>query len=222
MSSGALFKLVDLGYCQAVMLEPWNAARGRFFVGYRTRHGFSAMLGNGVVDEFRTISGPVFVSSTAMLGGVYDAGMLLAESRDPEAPIDSGWPPLVIGIDAATDKPIDGWQEGFLTALCNQASDGTVPWQSRRDHAVVGENSVDVLRCIIDKRPVATFIVTDAPLLPAQLERLADLDDAPVSIAVSTGNRLPYVDENQLHEAVAVSEARLRQLTDLLATRLRA
>jgi hypothetical protein len=97
MNKPSLFRMLDLPWCQAFLLENWNAAPGRFFVGYQVSGNFSALLGHGVVDEFRTISGPLLLAPADSIGGIYDAGMRLADARDVEAPIDQGWPPLTIG-----------------------------------------------------------------------------------------------------------------------------
>jgi L-aminopeptidase/D-esterase-like protein len=221
MTSAGLLRLVELSYCQVVMLEPWDAARGRFFVGYRTRHGFSSLLGNGVVDEFRTISGPILVAPTSLLGGIYDAGLRLAENRDVEAPIDSGWPPLTVGVDIPAPRLETGWAEQLLAAIREQRSRASAPWQTHRDSVAVDGESADLLQCRLAGQAAATLIVTDAPLLPAQLERLADLDNAPVTVVVSTGNRLPYVEAGELHNVDIASEARLLRLAQAIGQRLR-
>ena len=221
MSGTALFQTVELPYCQLVMPEIWNAPRGRFFVAYRARHGFTSIAGNGVVDEFRTISGPVLLTPSALLGGIYDAGMLLAEERHVEAPIDTGWPPLTIGLDAPAPAMNADWRQEFIEAAQAQQSRGNVPWESTRRNVAVDALSIDVLQCSIGGNPAATVIASDAPLLPAQLTRLADQDDAPISVAVSTGNRLPYVEGGELHSVEVVPESRLAELTSGLRELLR-
>lgn len=221
MASAELFDTVDLLYCQAVMLEEWNPARGRFFVAYRARHGFTSLIGNGVVDEFRTVSGPILLAPAEILGGVYDVGMLLAELRDVDAPIDTGWPPLTIGIDAPAPALEADWREELLKAMQDQRSRGSAPWSSNRLRGDVAGHALDILRSSLAGETVATVIVTDAALLPSQLQRLTDVDDAAISIAVSKGNRLPYVEEGEFHKVYAVSEARLKELESGLKQLLR-
>lgn len=211
-----LFRTVALDYCQAVMFEQWNPPRGRFYVAYRTRHGFTSLLGHGVVDEFRTISGPVLLAPSALLGGIYDAGMRLADARDVEAPLDMGWPPLTIGIDVKNEAPGAGWQQDMITAMQQQAGRGTTPWNSLRRRGAAGDYSIDVLLCSLEDERAATVIVTDAPMLPQQLERLADVDNAPITVAVSKGNRLPYVEAGQLHEVDVVPDGGVKQAADTL------
>ena len=214
MTDVALIRVVDLPFCQALMLERWDAPPGRFFVGYRTRHGFAALLGDGVVNEFRTISGPILLSPTTLLGGVYDAGMRLADARDIDAPIDQGWPPLTVGVDVVAPPRPDNWMSQFLDAMRTEAGEGPPPWEYSLTNTRAEHDSLSGFRCHANGRVAATIIVTDAPLLPQQQEQLADVDDAPITIAVSTGNRLPRITANELQTIAAVSERRLAVLSD--------
>ena len=94
------------------------------------------------------------------------------------------------------------------------AIDGSPPWKYSLANSRAGNDSLSGFRCHADERLAATIIVTDAPLLPQQLERLADVDDAPVTLAISTGNRLPRTAANELQTTNAVSERRLAVLAD--------
>jgi len=220
MSKPTLFRMIDLPWCQALMLENWNAAPGRFFVGYRTSGNFSALLGQGVVDEFRTISGPLLLAPADSIGGVYDAGMKLADARDVEAPIDQGWPPLTIGIDTRTPARPDDWQEQLLSALKTEQSIGRPPWSNEFSSARANSYLVESTRCVNDGDIAANILVTDAPMLPIQLERLADVGNADVSVAVSVGNRLPRVSGAEMHQIDAVSEAQLDAIIRAVAPTL--
>jgi len=209
MSQPTLFRTVNLPYCQALMLEQWDAAPGRFFVAYRASGSFSSLLGHGVVDEFRTISGPILLSPSASIGGIYDAGMRLADARDPEAPIDQGWPPLTIGIDAAApDRPED-WQDQFLNALKTEKSIGTPPWDNDFSSVQINEFQLDSAVCANEKGAAVRIFVTDAPTLPIQLERLAEVGDSQLTVAVSVGNRLPRVKNGDLQQVNVLSESQL-------------
>jgi hypothetical protein len=213
MAERPLFNVVELPYCQALMLEHWNADPGRFFVGYRTRRGFHGLLGHGVVDEFRTISGPVLLAPTSILGGIYDAGMQLADARDIAAEMDQGWPPMTVGIDVTAPLRADNWVAEFLSAIQQEKNIGEAPWKHTM-RAAGGEFNLQIMQCSVGELPVATVIVTDAPMLPQQLERLADFDSAAITIAVSVGNRLPRVSANEFHQVDVISE---QQLTSMLA-----
>lgn len=217
MHSGALLRVVTTPYCQAVMLESWDAPPGRFFVDYRARHGYTAVIGNGVIDEFRTISGPILIAPAKIIGGVYDAGMLLADERDVELPIDQGWPPLTIGVAVAAPAMQDGWEAGLLAVMQGaHNSDEFGLWQSRLRATGDDKVKVEVLQCALGGRPVATVIVTNASLLPQQLGCLVDTDDADMTVAVATGNRLPRVAGGEMHAVDVVGESTLRSITQQL------
>lgn len=212
MNKPALIQVVQTQHCQALMFEAWDADPGRFFAAYRSRHGFNALLGNGVVDEFRTISGPILIAPSAILGGVYDVGLRLADARDLEAPIDQGWPPLTVGINVTAPEKPDDWKERLLHAIQQQESDGSVTWSNETHAEQSGDYHLQVLACRIAEGQAVTVIATDAPMLPQQLERLADIDTAPLTIAVSVGNRLPRVAADVFQQVDVISEEQLRTL----------
>lgn len=213
MDKQPLFHLVSTSFCQALMLEEWDAVPGRFYVAYKSRGDFARLLGHGVVDEFRTISGPVLLSPATIMGGIYDSGMQLADARDAEAPIDQGWPPLTIGMEVeAPERPPD-WQEQFLRAIQQMESTGTAPWDFRTDTLTVGGFQVSALRCSVRDQSAASIFATNAHMLPQQLARLADVGRSGISVAISTGNRLPRIANGALHQVTAISE---RQLDDIM------
>lgn len=217
MNSGDLMRIVTTPYCQVVMLEDWDAPPGRFFVDYRSRHGLTTVIGNGVIEEFRTLSGPILLSPAKIIGGVYDAGMLLADERDVEAPIDQGWPPLTIGVDVDAPVMQAGWKDELIDALQSGTNVGEFGlWGSRLREISVDQIKVNILQCTLAGRAVATIIVTDAGLLPQQLGRLADTDTAAFTVAVATGNRMARVQNGELHVADVVSESTLHSITDSL------
>jgi len=206
MGKESLVQLVDLPFCQAMMLEQWDAAPGRFFAAYRARHGFTCLLGNGVVDEYRTISAPILLAPAAIVGGIYDAGMRLADLRDVEAPIDQGWPPLTIGIDVKAPDRNEQWRDDMRSALQSGSGKGSPPWENKRRSSAADQYKIQSVKCVLGGRTVACIIVTDAPMLPEQLDRLADTGDSPITVAVSVGNRLPRVQNGEWHEVDVISE----------------
>ena len=190
-----MFKRIETPYCLAVMTEAWNAPPGRYFLAYRSRHGYRALIGNGVVDEFRTTSAPLFVCPTALLGKIYDAGMALADRRDVEAPLDLGWPPLCMGLDGIDVELPESWRDEFLDTLTGSREGSAVSWPVKAGSAAVGDYEVEVLTCGGDGPADRVRIVgTTAPLLPGQLERLADTDDSALTVAIATGNRVVRAD----------------------------
>jgi len=208
----SLLRHIDLPFCQALMFEEWDAPPGRFFLAYHAQGNFSKMLGQGVIDEFRTISGPILLSPASIIGGIYDVGMLLADERDVEAPIDQGWPPLTIGIEAPSVDRSDNWHAELLDAMKSQKSVGAPPWRSKTKAGKAGVFKLETFSCETNAGTVARFYACDAPMLPQQLQRLADIGDAPITVAVSTGNRLPRVSDGILHDVDAVSESQLAEI----------
>lgn len=208
----SLLRPVDLPFCQVLMFEEWDAPPGRFFLAYRARGSFSKLLGQGVIDEFRTISGPILISPAATIGGIYDAGMLLADERDVEAPIDQGWPPLTIGIDTPAIKRSKNWQAELLAAMKSRKSTAAPPWNNSAKTGKAGDFRLESFCCATSAGIAMQLFVCDAPMLPQQLQRLADLGEAPFTAAVSTGNRLPRVSDGILHDVAAVSEDQLAKI----------
>lgn len=123
---------------------------GRWFAALVTTWPPRPLLGRAVIDEFGTLSSPVYLVAPDRVGVVYDAALADAFSRDPDLPIDAGWPPLVIGVRPESDDlPIPKRGSG-------QTSSNPVQFSSQ------SEVRGDVL-----------VLATDAPLLPRQLRRLA-------------------------------------------------
>lgn len=209
-----MFRRVELNYCQALFLEPWNASPGRFFVAYKSRHGFRGLIGNGVVDEFHTISAPLFITPNALLGKIYDTGMALADRRDIEAPLDLGWPPLCIGLDIEVAPLPDDWQAALLDVLMDVAPGQAASWPSTGAVKSVDDYEIEYVRCGgPDPASQITVLGTTAPLLPGQLERLADVDSSGLTVAVATGNRIVRSKNDEPQRVESVSETLLDTLT---------
>lgn len=216
-----MFKRIETPYCLAVMTEAWNAPPGRYFLAYRSRHGYRALIGNGVVDEFRTTSAPLFVCPTALLGKIYDAGMALADRRDVEAPLDLGWPPLCMGLDGIDVELPESWRDEFLDTLTGSREGSAVSWPVKAGSAAVGDYEVEVLTCGGDGPADRVRIVgTTAPLLPGQLERLADTDDSALTVAIATGNRVVRADNAKPQTIQAATEKTLSELVAAARTLL--
>ncbi len=210
-----MFRRVGTNYCLALMLEPWNAPAGRFFVAYKGRHGFRALIGNGVADEFRTISAPLFITPTPLLGKIYDSGMALADRRDVEAPLDLGWPPLCMGLDIASPALADNWQPELLDVLTDSKPGQAPAWPVAGSSKAVSGYEIEFVRCGGPQlSSQVTVLGTTAPLLPGQLERLADIDNSGLTVAVATGNRLLRSQNDQAQHIDVVSETVLERLVE--------
>src|SRR5437867_3451671 len=95
----ALLDYFELPFCKMLMREAWNAPAHRYFIAYSARQNFRNVLGLPVIDEFATISSPIFFAAPPMLGKIYNVGITLGHKRSPDMDIDTGWPPLCIGIE---------------------------------------------------------------------------------------------------------------------------
>ncbi len=196
-----MFTLVELPFCKVLMVEAWNAPVGRYFIAYRALDNFSAAIGLPVIDEFGTFSSPIYFCPTPLIGKIYNAGITLGHNRDPEMGIDLGWPPLVIGNDAQLPELPENWENDLLIAVKKaevQRGGGAEEYQLKK---LKVENT--------------EVYVTDAPLLPKQLKRLAQQSDASFSIALSIGNRLISQKNSAPLSVEVASEASLSQILAL-------
>ncbi len=173
--------------CVAVVPVGLEAGSGRWFGAWSSSGRGAQLLGQGVLDEFGTFSSPVLLCHPSNLGRIYDLGLTLAHRRDPELPIDSGWPPLCLGTASLQpDLPSD-WRERLLEALAGASPDVSLLETaglslSRR---AIGPWQLEGLSA-----GAVVVVATDAPLLPRQLRQLAAAVTRNLSLAVATGNRL--------------------------------
>ncbi len=164
------------------MLEPWNAPAGRYFISYRSLADFRSVIGLPVIDEFATFSSPIFFCPRSLLGKIYNAGLSLAHKRDPEMGIDLGWPPLVVGYDGPVAELPTQWEQQLLEAIQKAGEKG-----SRGEGDAMQIDDYEIRRLRIGESEI---FVTNVPLLPKQLRRVAQISNAPFSLAFSTANRL--------------------------------
>jgi len=201
-----MFTLIETPYCKVLMIEAWNAPRGRYFIAYRALNNFRSVLGLPVIDEFATFSSPIFFCPTLILGKIYNVGISLGHKRDPEMGIDLGWPPLVIGYEATAPELKDQWEQQLLEEIQKAGEQGS---GGAGEQKTIGEYEVRVL-----KVGECEIFGTDAPLLPKQLRRIAQLSNAPFSIAFSTGNRLTAQKKAQPLVVQAAAEGVLDKILD--------
>ncbi|HSE42618.1 MAG TPA: hypothetical protein VLH08_17755 [Acidobacteriota bacterium] len=193
-----MFTLVDLPYCKVILVESWNAPAGRYFVAYNAADNYRFAIGLPVIDEFATFSSPIYFCPTPFLGKIYNAGITLGHNRDPEMGIDLGWPPLVVGYDAhAVELPVN-WEQELLMAI-------------KKAEVQMGGGAEEYQLKKLKVETIEVF-VTNAPLLPKQLKRIAQKSNAPFSIAISTGNRLTGQQNSTPLTVNALSEQQLSQI----------
>ena len=213
----SLLEPVRLPFCDVLMTEDWDAPPGRRFAAFRARHGFRWMLGHVVLEEFGTISSPIFLAPRPLLGKIYDAGISLGHRRDREMSVDLGWPPLCIGVEGEAPELPDAWQAQVLDAITSGVSTAGIPSLSVQRRGA-GADALEVLRFPAAERAGSVCIVAcSAPLLPQQLGRLCDLDDSGLTLAFATGNRVTRQQNASAQRLTATSESRLNALVDALA-----
>lgn len=203
-----MFTLIETPYCKVLMIELWNAPAGRYFISYRASQDFSSVLGLPVIDEFSTFSSPIFFCPTAILGKIYNAGISLGHKRDPEMGIDLGWPPLVIGYEAPAPELNESWEQQLLDEIMKAGEKG-----GKDAGEIITIEDYEVRKLEIGECEV---FATNAPLLPKQLQRIAQLSNSRFSIAFSTGNRLTAQKNAQPLVVQAASEAVLARIVDAL------
>jgi hypothetical protein len=190
------------------MIEAWNASRGRYFIAYRALNNFRSVLGLPVIDEFATFSSPIFFCPTPIIGKIYNAGISLGHKRDPEMGIDLGWPPVVVGYDAPAPELKESWEQELLAEIMEAGEKG-----GKGEGEMVTVEEYEIRRLTIQE---CEIFATNAPLLPKQLQRIAQLSNSPFSIAISTGNRLTAQKNSQPLVVQAVSEAALGRILNAL------
>ena len=177
-----LLRVASLPYCTVVVPEPLDSGRGRLFAGYHARAGARWLLGQGVLDEFGTLSSPIWIAPADLIGSMYDFGIAFGFELDPELPIDGGWPPVCIGLDQPAPPLPPDW-EGELAAAIRAA--GPRPPGGGLERLRIDGYRLDRFRI-----GEAAVLETDAPLLPHQLRRLAEASAAACALAVSTAQRV--------------------------------
>ena len=206
-----LLDLIAVGNCRILRWEAWNAPAGRWFFSYRTRGDYRWLMGHAVVDEFATVSGPLFFSPADQLGKIYNAGISLGHRRDPEMAVDQGWPPFCAGIKLPAGVQATDPEPAILAALLSPpAFVAPAAPEIQLESEKLSDRTLELWRF---GNEISCF-ATDAPLLPRQLRRLCDVGNASLTLALSLGNRLPRLRTGALGQAQSASEA---VFTELLA-----
>ncbi len=210
-----LLDFVAVNGCRILRWEAWNAPAGRWFFSYRTRGDYRWLMGHAVVDEFATVSAPLFFSLPQQLGKIYNAGISLGHRRDPEMGVDQGWPPFCAGIHLPTGEQGKDAEAAILAALLTPPN-FAAPAGTQEIHFHSQRRSDHTLECWRFGKELSCF-ATDAPLLPRQLRRLCDVGDASLTLALSLGNRLPRLGNGTLGQVRSTSESVVTELLTLAA-----
>lgn len=198
-----LFEIVSVRPFYAILVEPWNAPAHRYFLAYQVLGDFRHVIGLPVVDEFSSFSTPIFFGPKHLLGKLYNVGITLGHQRNPEMPLDQGWPPICVGMDSNESADPD-WEDQLLMAIQKRSTK-------------TPETNVARFEIQQSKIGDTEIFATSAPLLPRQLQRLCQISKSPLVFAFSTGNRITGQDGKLLTVQVA-SEATFEQLLHNFST----
>jgi hypothetical protein len=200
-----LFQYLELPFCKVLLIDSWNSPAHRYFISYSTREDFRHVLGLPVIDEYATFSSPVFFAPNAILGKIYNAGISLAHMRDAGMGMETGWPPLCIGLDESSPQLPPRWERLLIDALQTPTSSKAVPPQE-----TITEIEGYSLQSI--RIGQATIFATSAPLVPRQLKRISQIAPSPFAAALSTGNRIVPQEDGVVPKVEALSEKLLKSI----------
>ena len=165
-------------------------------------------MGHPVVDEYATISSPVFLTPRSLLGKIYNAGISLGHLRGQEMALDLGWPPLCVGVDLPMPEVPEDWERQLLRAIVHpDGGDLEIDPLASRVSARRPSHEVEAYRWAD-----ATVIAISEPLLPRQLQRVCEAVKTPVAVAVALGNRIERSDGGSPQSVRVVSEAVLGEI----------
>ncbi len=206
-----MLRVVSQPFCEVIMLDRWDAEPSRYFTAYSARGATRWILGHPVVDEYATISSPIFLTPRRLLGKIYNAGISLGHRRDHEMGLDLGWPPLCIGLEKPAPELPEDWEAKLLAAIMSSVeTSGVAPTAGELTRIRRNGHEIDIFRLA-----GATVTAISTPLLPNQLSRVCEAMSTSVSVAVSLGNRIERSKEGRPQSIHGVSEATLH---DILAT----
>jgi hypothetical protein len=206
-----MLRVVSQPFCEVIMLDRWDAEPSRYFTAYSARGATRWILGHPVVDEYATISSPIFLAPRRLLGKIYNAGISLGHRRDHEMGLDLGWPPLCIGLEKPAPELPEDWEAKLLAAIMSSVeTSGVAPTAGELTRIRRNGHEIDIFRLA-----GATVTAISTPLLPNQLSRVCEAMSTSVSVAVSLGNRIERSKEGRPQSIHGVSEATLH---DILAT----
>ncbi|HVK67686.1 MAG TPA: P1 family peptidase [Polyangium sp.] len=82
-----------------VMPCPPSVRHRKFSFGAYVAGGGLSWTGVEVAEDFGSFASPIVLCNATSVGAAYDALITRGHKRDPELPVDDGWPPIVVGID---------------------------------------------------------------------------------------------------------------------------
>lgn len=88
-------------YCglTAVLPYPLATKERRLYLGRWAADGAFALTGLQVQEDFGVFSSPMLLVPPAAMGQVYEGLLAYGLGRDPGLDLDTGWPPVVLGVE---------------------------------------------------------------------------------------------------------------------------
>ena len=120
----------------AIVPYPPQVKERRLFIGRYALDRGSAMTGLQVLEDFGTFSSPIVLAPPAAMGRVYQGLLSYGLRRDPGLDIDTGWPPLIVGVEDLNppDQIYHGASEAHLETALQAAQGG----QAQEGNAGIG------------------------------------------------------------------------------------
>jgi len=83
----------------AILPYPLEIKERRLPIGHWTADGGSPLTGRQVLEDFGSFSSPILLAPPAAVGKLYEGLLGYGLGRDPGLDLDTGWPPLVLGME---------------------------------------------------------------------------------------------------------------------------
>jgi len=107
----------------AVVPYPNDIAERKYFIGRFAVDSGDAMSGLGVAEDFGTFSSPIVLAPAPVVGRVYEAMIRYGLERDPGLGTETGWPPVVVGVDDTLHNDVAATYGQLTQAHAQQALD---------------------------------------------------------------------------------------------------
>ncbi|MCC7264209.1 MAG: P1 family peptidase [Candidatus Latescibacteria bacterium] len=83
----------------AVLPYPLEVKERRLYLGHWAADGGGPLTGQQVMEDFGIFSSPIVLAPPAAMGRIYEGLLGYGLGRDAGLDLDTGWPPLVLGVE---------------------------------------------------------------------------------------------------------------------------
>ena len=120
-----------------------DIAKRKLFIGRFAVDGGAVMSGLGVAEDFGTFSSPIVLAPAPVVGRVYEALIRYGLARDTGLGTETGWPPVVVGVDdTAYNEPALTYEK-LTQAYVHEALAN-----ARADKVVMGDVGIGILQLL--------------------------------------------------------------------------